>query len=58
PGVKNRLLKEDGEIKSAINVFVNEEDVKYLKGLDTELKEGDEVQFILALAGGVSDEVR
>jgi len=57
PGVKKRLLKEDGEIKSAINVFVNEEDVKYLKGLDTELKEGDEVQFILALAGGVRDEV-
>jgi len=55
--VKKRLLKEDGEIKSAINVFVNEEDVKYLKGLDTELKEGDEVQFILALAGGVRDEV-
>ncbi len=57
PGVRKRLLKEDGEVKSAINVFVNEEDIKYLKGLDTELKEGDEVQFILALAGGVSDEV-
>ena len=54
PGFRKKILNEKGEIKSAINVFVNEEDVKYLKGLDTELKEGDEVQFILALAGGAS----
>ena len=52
PGFKKKILNEKGEVKSVINVFVNEEDVKYLKGLDTELKEGDEVQFILALAGG------
>ncbi len=57
PGVKKRILNEKGEIKSAVNVFVNEEDVKYLKGLETPLKEGDEVQFILALAGGVDNEV-
>ncbi len=53
PGVKKRLLNDKGEVKDAIKVFVNEEDIKYMKGLDTELKEGDEVQFILALAGGV-----
>ncbi len=57
PGVKDKLLNEKGEVKSAINIFVNEEDIKYLKCLNTELKEGDEVQFILALAGGVCDEV-
>ncbi len=54
PGFKRKILNDKGEIKSSINVFVNEEDIKFLKGIHTEVKEGDEVQFILALAGGVS----
>ncbi len=54
PGFRKKILNEKGEIKSSINVFVNEEDIKFLKGIHTEIKEGDEVQFILALAGGVS----
>jgi len=55
-GFKAKVMKGD-ELKSAINVFVNGEDIKYLKGLQTPVKEGDEVQFILALAGGKGNEV-
>ncbi len=51
PQLKERLIK-DGEITPFINIFVNGEDIRYLKGLDTELKDGDEVTFIPAISGG------
>lgn len=51
-GMKARLCDENGEIRRFVNIFVNEEDIRFLKGLDTELKEGDEVSIIPAIAGG------
>ncbi len=51
PQMKERLIK-DGELTPFINIFVNGEDIRYLKGLDTELKDGDEVTFIPAISGG------
>ncbi|WP_290901574.1 ubiquitin-like small modifier protein 1 [Ferroglobus sp.] len=51
PQLKERLIK-DGELTPFINIFVNGEDIRYLKGLDTELKDGDEVTFIPAISGG------
>jgi len=51
-GMKARLCDENGEVRRFVNIFVNDEDIRFLKGLDTELKEGDEVSIIPAIAGG------
>ncbi len=53
PGIKERLVDENGEIRKFVNFFVNDEDIRFLKGKDTELKDGDVVAIIPAIAGGV-----
>src|SRR5207249_12213105 len=51
PGIIERML--DGEkIRRFVNVYVNDEDIRYLKNLDTPTKDGDEVSIIPAVAGG------
>ena len=52
PGMKDRLCDEQGEIRRFINIYVNEEDIRFLTGKETPLKEGDEVSIIPAIAGG------
>ena len=52
--VKTRLLDENGELRRFVNVYVNEEDVRFLQKLDTPLKDGDEVSIVPAIAGGAS----
>ncbi len=52
PGLRERLVEESGELRRFINIYVNEEDVRFLKGKDTTLKEGDEVSIVPAIAGG------
>lgn len=49
---KGRLLDESGELRRFVNVYVNEEDVRFLQKLDTPLKDGDEVSIVPAIAGG------
>ncbi len=51
PGLKEKLIK-DGELTPFINIFVNGEDIRHLNGVETELKDGDEVAFIPAISGG------
>jgi len=51
-GLKERLCDEKGEIRRFVNVYLNDEDVRFLKGRDTELKDGDEVSIVPAIAGG------
>ncbi len=51
PGFRARIF-EDGELKHYVNVYVNGEEVRALAGLQTPLKDGDEVAIIPALAGG------
>ncbi len=53
PGLKERLYDEKGEVRRFINIYVNEEDIRFLTGTDTPLKDGDEVSIIPAIAGGV-----
>ncbi len=53
PGIKERLVDENGEIRKFVNFFVNDEDIRFLKGKDTELKDGDIVAIIPAIAGGL-----
>ena len=52
PGIKERLIDEEGEIRRFVNVYVNEEDIRFLENQDTPLKEGDDISIIPAIAGG------
>lgn len=52
PGIKNRLCDDRGELRRFVNVYVNEEDVRFLNGKETILKDGDEVSIVPAIAGG------
>ena len=52
PGIKDRLCDETGELRRFVNIYVNEEDIRFLKGKDTSLKDGDEVSIVPAIAGG------
>jgi molybdopterin synthase sulfur carrier subunit len=52
PGLKDRLCDDKGELRRFVNVYVNEEDIRFLKGKDTALKDGDEVSIVPAIAGG------
>ena len=51
-GLKERLCDDAGEIRRFVNVYVNDEDVRFLDGRNTALKEGDEVSIVPAIAGG------
>ncbi len=52
PGLKERLCDDAGEIRRFVNVYVNDEDVRFLQGRATALKDGDEVSIVPAIAGG------
>ena len=52
PGIKDRLCDGTGELRRFVNIYVNEEDIRFLKGKDTPLKDGDEVSIVPAIAGG------
>jgi molybdopterin synthase sulfur carrier subunit len=51
-GLGEKLLDEGGQIRRYVNIFVNDEDVRFLDGKDTPLKEGDSVSIVPAIAGG------
>jgi sulfur-carrier protein len=52
PGLKDRLCDESGELRRFVNIYVNEEDIRFLKGKETSLNDGDEVSIVPAIAGG------
>ena len=51
-GIKERLLDDDGEMRYFVNVYLNGEDVRFLEGLATQVKDGDELSIVPAVAGG------
>ncbi len=51
PGLAERI-SEDGKLRRFVNIYVNEEDVRFMKNEDTEVKDGDEVSIVPAIAGG------
>ncbi len=53
PGFKERLLDENGELRRFVNLYLNDEDIRFLKGADTELKDGDVLSIVPAIAGGM-----
>ena len=52
PGIKERLLDESGAVRRFVNVYVNEEDIRFLQNQETPIKSGDEISIIPAIAGG------
>ena len=51
-GFRDRLCNEDGELRRFINIYVRGEDIRFMDGLSTPLKEGDEVEIVPAVSGG------
>ena len=51
PGLASRTF-ENGQVRRFVNIFVNGEDIRFLKHLDTPLKAGDELSIVPAIAGG------
>ena len=52
PGISEQVLNEDGSLHQFVNVYVNDDDVRYLPQLDTPVTEGDEITILPAVAGG------
>jgi len=52
PGLKERLCDEAGALRRFVNIYVNEDDIRFHKGLATAIKSGDEVSIVPAIAGG------
>ncbi|GIW75625.1 MAG: molybdopterin synthase sulfur carrier subunit [Phycisphaerae bacterium] len=53
PGIETRLFKgQTGQLNRFVNIYVNQEDIRFLQNLDTPVKEGDEVSIVAAIAGG------
>jgi molybdopterin synthase sulfur carrier subunit len=52
PGLKERLRDEQGEVRRFINIYVNNEDIRFIQNLETPLKDGDQLSIIPAIAGG------
>jgi MoaD family protein len=54
PDTQSQLFGEDGDLNRYVNVYLNDEDVRVLNGLDTAVKDGDTVVILPAMAGGAS----
>ncbi len=52
PGLKEQLMGEDGELHRFVNVYINDEDARYLQKLDTQVRSGDTVSLLPSVAGG------
>jgi molybdopterin synthase sulfur carrier subunit len=52
PGIKGRVLDESGELRRFVNVYVDNDDVRFSEGLQTSIKDGGQVSIIPAVAGG------
>ena len=52
-GIKDRICEENGSPRRFINIYINEEDIRFLEGEKTAVKDGDEISIIPAIAGGV-----
>jgi len=51
-GLKEHLFDENGNVRSFVNIYLNDEDIRYEKNMDTEVKDGDIIQIVPSIAGG------
>ncbi|ACY16675.1 ubiquitin-like small modifier protein 1 [Haliangium ochraceum] len=52
PGIKARICDDSGQVRRFVNIFVNDEDIRFLQSLDTSVSEKDEISIVPAIAGG------
>ena len=52
PGMKERLCDEQGRVRRFVNIYVNGDDIRFLDSLETQVKDGDEIAVVPAIAGG------
>ena len=52
PGIKERICDKNGQVRRFVNIYVNDEDIRFLRRDDTPLEDGDRVSIIPAIAGG------
>ena len=52
PGIKGRLCDDAGKLRRFVNIFQNDEDIRFLQNLETPVKESDEISIVPAIAGG------
>jgi len=52
PGMKERLCDDKGQVRRFVNIFANDEDIRFLQNLETPVKEKDEISIVPAIAGG------
>ena len=57
PGLKSRICDDTGEIRRFVNIYLNEEDIRFMNGKDTALKDGDQISIVPAIAGGAEESV-
>jgi len=55
PELKKHLFTDQGKLRAFVNVYVNDEDIRYLKNAETAVKDGDEVTIVPSIAGGIVD---
>ncbi|HJP19204.1 MAG: MoaD/ThiS family protein [Nitrospinota bacterium] len=53
PGIKERVYDEEGQLRRFINIYINEEDIRFVDGESSSVKNGDEISIIPAIAGGL-----
>ena len=52
PGLKERLCDDKGQVRRFVNIFANDEDIRFLQNLETPVKDADEISIVPAIAGG------
>lgn len=52
PGIKARICDDDGKVRRFVNIFANDEDIRFLQNLDTPVSDKDEISIVPAIAGG------
>ncbi len=53
PGIKERICDDAGKVRRFVNIFANDEDIRFLQNLDTPVKDSDEISIVPAIAGGL-----
>jgi molybdopterin synthase sulfur carrier subunit len=52
PGIKARICDESGQVRRFVNIFANDEDIRFMQNLETPVSEKDEISIVPAIAGG------
>ena len=52
PGIRERVLSDEGKVLRFVNIFLNDDDIRFLDGLESPVKDGDAISIVPAIAGG------